>query len=423
MTPSAVSSQKKLLALATLCLQNSALILSMRYSRSVLRDSYLEGTIIVIMELVKLIVSCALVMRDGGSLVHILRVIRASLPMAVPSCAYVAQNLLQLKSVENLDASTFSVLSQLKVLTTAVASAIFLGTRISSRKWRALALLCGGCILVSYRPSLAAGTAGLSALQQAEAAAQWSTFLLGLGCALAMVTLSGCTGVYIESQLKNASATLWERNVQLSVWGVLFAMASLMIRDFDALYERGFWAGWSGMAGVVVLCQSVGGLVTAVVVKYTDTIIKGFVVGLSVVITSVLSSVLFGTDLTVYFCVGAGAVLLSIFNFNEPDLPSSASILPGPSDRVKSLSPFNRQSVGAGHGSSSPSNVPLMGMQNGGGGGGGNGSSKKMSDDDPQTSQQIQTHPNGNGSSLLGLVAAQGLGLLSNGNKTPGSKV
>jgi hypothetical protein len=157
-----------------------------------------------------------------------------------------------------------------------------------------------------------------------------------------------------------------------------------------------------------------------------DTIIKGFVVGLSVVITSVLSSVLFGTDLTVYFCVGAGAVLLSIFNFNEPDLPSSASILPGPSDRVvKSLSPFNRLSVGAGHGSSSPSNVPLMGMQNGGGGGGGgNGSSKKMSDDDdPHTSPQIQTHPNGNGSSLLGLVAAQGRGLLSNGNKTPGSKV
>jgi UDP-galactose transporter len=317
-----MSRSQKIAALGTLCMQNSALILSMRYSRSVLHDSYLDGTIVMVMELVKFVVSCALVMRDGGSVQHILQVCARSRAMAVPSLLYVLQNTLQLMAVNNLDASTFSVLSQLKVLTTAVASAIFLGTKISPRKWRALALLCGGCILVNYRP---APTGVLSASQQASAAAEWSTFVFGLGCTLAMVTLSGCTGVYIESQLKNAQATLWERNVQLSLWGMCFAAGSLLLRDADAVLSRGFFAGWSGMALVVVLCQSVGGLVTAVVVKYTDTIIKGFVVGLSVVITTVLSKFLFGTELTMQFTMGAGAVLLSIFNFNEPDAPAAAS--------------------------------------------------------------------------------------------------
>jgi UDP-sugar transporter A1/2/3 len=71
---------------------------------------------------------------------------------------------------------------------------------------------------------------------------------------------------------------------------------------------------------IVVICQSVGGLVTAVVVKYTNTIIKGFAVGLSVVFTSILSVALFNSTLTLIFCMGALAVLLSIFNFNEEDL-------------------------------------------------------------------------------------------------------
>lgn len=410
---SSVSPQKKLLALGTLCVQNSALILSMRYSRSVLHDTYMEGTIVVVMELVKLVVSCMLVMRDGGSIAHIGRIIRSSLPMAVPSCAYVAQNLLQLKSVENLDASTFSVLSQLKVLTTAVASAIFLGTQISARKWRALALLCMGCILVSYKPS-PSGASGLSALQQAEADEAWTTFLLGLSCALAMVTLSGCTGVYIESQLKNASATLWERNVQLSVWGVLFAMTSLVLRDFPTLNERGFWSGWSGMAVVVVLCQSIGGLVTAVVVKYTDTIIKGFVVGLSVVITTVLSCWMFGTELTVYFCVGAGAVLLSIFNFNEVDAPASNSggSSGGGVDRALLMSQkaSPRTNGGGGVGGGSASSSPLMGRQS-------------LANSSSSSSFSVDVDPEQGGANLL-VAAAQGLGLsvLGAGSKPLSSK-
>jgi len=326
---SGVSAQKKLLALGTLCLQNSALILSMRYSRSVLRDSYAEGSIILVMELVKFIVSCMLVLRDGQTPAHLVRVIRTSLPMAVPSGLYVVQNLLQLKAVANLDASTFSVLSQLKVLTTAVASAIFLRSRITPRKWGALALLCLGCILVTYKPS--GDKASLSLAQQAEAEAAWATLLTGLSCALAMVTLSGCTGVYIESQLKNEKATLWERNVQLSVWGMAFAWGSLLYSHFingeTALVDNGFFYGWSHMAVVVVLCQSVGGLVTAVVVKFTDTIIKGFAVGLSVVLTSVLSYFIFATDLTGLFCMGAAMVMASIFLFNRPETP--APLLPG----------------------------------------------------------------------------------------------
>lgn len=320
----AVSPNLKYYALAALCIQNSALILSMRYSRSVLHDTYLDSTIVVVMELTKLLVSTVLVMRDGGTVPHLLSLLRTSLPISVPSIMYVVQNTCQLTAVQNLDASTFSVLSQAKVLTTAICSVIVLRVNLSSRKWRGLALLVLGCVLVQYTPAPCIGDLTESADVRAAKA---SSTAFGLMMTLIMVSISGVAGVTIERILKNqgpgmAQMSIWERNVQLSFWGFLFALASMLVQNREQVATNGFFAGWSSFAVIVVICQSIGGLVTAVVVKYTNTIIKGFAVGLSVVLTSMLSVLLFDLQLTLIFCVGASAVLLSIFNFNEEDAPA-----------------------------------------------------------------------------------------------------
>ena len=54
-------------ALLCLCVQNSALMLSMRYSRAVLHDSYSSASAVVMMEVVKLLASLAMCARDGGN--------------------------------------------------------------------------------------------------------------------------------------------------------------------------------------------------------------------------------------------------------------------------------------------------------------------------------------------------------------------
>lgn len=325
------------MALAALCAQNSALILSMRYSRSVLHDDYLDSTIVVVMEMTKLVISTLLVMRDGGSITHLIHLLKTSLPIAVPSLLYVAQNTCQLMAVKNLDAGTFSVLSQGKVLTTAICSVIVLRANISTRKWRALALLVLGCILVQHTPSCVVSTSVTdTAASSAVATGLLMTFI--------MVTISGIAGVMIERILKNqgpgmVQMSIWERNVQLSFWGILGATASMLLRDYEQVSEKGFTYGWSSFAVIVVICQSVGGLVTAVVVKYTNTIIKGFAVGLSVVITSVISVFVFSTQPTLIFWIGASAVVLSIFNYNEESGPSSNNPVPIAEARKVALVP------------------------------------------------------------------------------------
>ena len=58
-------------------------------------------------------------------------------------------NILSFVAFAGIGAGEFTVCAQLKVLTTAGFSVIVLGTSLSSAKWRALALLVLGCILVA----------------------------------------------------------------------------------------------------------------------------------------------------------------------------------------------------------------------------------------------------------------------------------
>ena len=257
--------------------------------------------------------------------------LRQSLPMAIPSLLYVCQNSLQFIAIQYLDATVFSIMSQLKILTTAVCSVLILGTHLSLRKWRALFLLVIGCIMVQYPEG--------SAKQAAQASAG-ATSLLGMGAVLGMVCLSGLAGISVEKALKASSAptaqasadgsvaalsrpaTLWERNVQLSWYGLLFGLGSVVTTDWATVSTLGFFHGFSAAAWFVVMTAAAGGLIVAVVVKYTNTIVKGFATSLSIIVTSLVSLVLFPEiKLTFLFWLGAACVLTAIFNYNEEELP------------------------------------------------------------------------------------------------------
>ena len=179
------------LALVCLCVQNTALILSMRYSRSVLQETYLSSTAIVMMELFKCLVSYCVIRHEGGVQHDLMGLLSHSLPMLIPSAMYVMQNSLQFLAITHLDASTFAILSQLKILTTAVCSVLMLGTHLSFRKWRGLMLLVIGAILVQYPEADADGK---------------ETSLVGLAAVLGMVCLSGLAGIYLEKYLKNSAS-------------------------------------------------------------------------------------------------------------------------------------------------------------------------------------------------------------------------
>lgn len=73
-----------------------------------------------------------------------------TLKLGVPAFVYTVQNFLFLAAMEHLEASTFSVLDQLKILTTALFTVLIMRRRLSLAQWASLVILLAGVIIVQY---------------------------------------------------------------------------------------------------------------------------------------------------------------------------------------------------------------------------------------------------------------------------------
>ena len=129
----------KYAALFLLVAQMVGLVLLMRYSRTSHNGEepmYLASTAVFIMEAMKLAICCIVIAyQSGGNLFWELKVNVLGAPMeilklCVPSFLYTVQNNLLYLALTNLDPATYQVCYQLKILTTAVFSAIMLQVSI-----------------------------------------------------------------------------------------------------------------------------------------------------------------------------------------------------------------------------------------------------------------------------------------------------
>lgn len=149
----------KYAALFLLVGQMVGLVLLMRYSRTHRNPGqplYLASSAVFAMEVMKFVICCFVIAhQSGGALLselkqHVLESPWEMLKLCVPSLLYTVQNNLLYLALSNLDAATYQVCYQLKILTTAVFSALLLqvGLMLRGRK-------CARCTIASDIPSLA----------------------------------------------------------------------------------------------------------------------------------------------------------------------------------------------------------------------------------------------------------------------------
>jgi UDP-sugar transporter A1/2/3 len=100
--------------------------------------------------------------------------------------------------------------------------------------------------------------------------------VLGLTAVGVSCLTSGFAGVYFERIIKQTSTSLWIRNIQLGIFSILFSLIGMWIQDGTEILRHGFFHGYTMVTWCVVVNQAVGGLAVALVVKYTDNIMKGF---------------------------------------------------------------------------------------------------------------------------------------------------
>ncbi|PPQ87596.1 hypothetical protein CVT26_015028 [Gymnopilus dilepis] len=299
--------------------------------------------------------------------------------LSIPAILYVVQNSLQFVAISNLPVASFQVTYQMKILTTAAFSVVLLRKKLSSVKWLSLFFLAIGVGIVQIQNAASTGSGtghghgGLVNKASATAVGSAHEFhvhvmnpLKGFGAVTAACFTSGLAGVYFEMVLKGSKADLWVRNVQLSLFSlipallpILYAPAPPNSRGFvlDIFHNFGWWA-WATVA-----IQVAGGLVTAVVIKYSDNILKGFATSLSIVLSFLASVALFDFRITPSFIIGATTVLAATWMYNQPaapveKLPVPASAPASPKEKIFSI--VLNESSPPSSGKSSPSPSPYF---------------------------------------------------------------
>nr|GAT53252.1 predicted protein [Mycena chlorophos] len=339
----------KYLSLVTLAVQNSLLTLIMHYSRvsTTPSSSYSSATAVLTTEILKGSISLFIAFsRIETTSTEPSRIRRLASDVFSPDCwklsipaiLYVIQNNLQFVAVSNLQAATFQVSYQMKILTTAGFSVLLLRKKLTSPQWVALLFLAIGVAVVQIQTG-AVRIVEDGALQESAHAMNPIKGFLAVATAC---TTSGLAGVYFEMVLKNSQTDLWVRNVQLSLFSLLPALAPVFY-----LYANDPQDGWlatlfrnfGAWAWATVSVQVFGGLLTALVIKYSDNILKGFATSLSIVISFLASVLLFNFQITFTFLLGSCIVLIATWLYNhQPKRTESISWALGWPEKWRSAS-------------------------------------------------------------------------------------
>jgi UDP-sugar transporter A1/2/3 len=295
--------------------QNVTAVLLQRYCRSVPSEkNFLSSTAVISSEVVKFSICAILEFKTAGSLASTYAKPAELARTSVPALLYLLQNNLVYYAFGKLDAATYAVLYQSKILLVAVFSVPILGKQLMPTQWLALMLLTAGVIIVQRSgeqpPSQDNSNPDLQVEQK----------LLGLIAVLAAAACSSLAGVYFELMLKGVQLSLWARNFQLSGYSILIGIFGLMVTsDMDLVMQQGYFYGYTHNTVLIVVINAVGGLLVAVVIKYLDNIIKNFANTFSTILACVFSAMFMDFKVTFEFFVGVVVVLSSVMLYNTKD--------------------------------------------------------------------------------------------------------
>lgn len=270
--------------LVALCLQNACYTLVRKYSTKY--EDVSSKEILFVSEIIKIVFSIYMIMNEkdttksdsqGEGVGKLVWLLKNSSKMFILALIYGAMNILSFVALQYIGAGEFTICAQLKILTTAGFAVLVLKTSLTPTKWRALALLVLGCILVaspSFSQSHAASTTGIESSGTESASSLEVLQIFGYAAVLTEVVLSGFASIYFEKVVKSTTelVTIWERNFQLGMYSLVMYGGIIIYENYfvshaaEGVVQRAMWSNWSfvtlmvsvlGAAGtaIALMCQ------------------------------------------------------------------------------------------------------------------------------------------------------------------------
>eukprot|EP00929_Paragymnodinium_shiwhaense_P051486 TRINITY_DN25900_c0_g1_i1.p1 TRINITY_DN25900_c0_g1~~TRINITY_DN25900_c0_g1_i1.p1 ORF type:complete len:426 (+),score=72.08 TRINITY_DN25900_c0_g1_i1:91-1368(+) len=204
--------------------------------------------------------------------------------------AYAGQNLLYFYCLENISATVYQVLSQSKLIFTAVLMTTVLGRSFSQKGVFALGLLCVGAVLTQIG-EMGGGAAG---------AASRGNVLLGCGLTVLSAFISALPNVWYERILKGHDGKKqdeWVANVQLTFWiffWVLVAKVCEGTGELGLVFGEGLaglFTGFTPLVWAIVCLQTTKCILIPACLKYADNILVCYTKPVSIALMMLYTAV------------------------------------------------------------------------------------------------------------------------------------
>ncbi|KAJ3032862.1 hypothetical protein HDV00_007028 [Rhizophlyctis rosea] len=256
--------------------------------------------------------------------------------MLLPAVLSVAAHWLQHAAAETVGLDKTLMLSQIELFLTAVLWVVLLRRSLGALQWLSICLLSIGAALTQLPASW---WWNVRPLDETGGGQTKDCSFAGVALATLAATASALAAVMVEKILKETKTNVWILNIRLAVLSGAFTLI-LAFATGSPTANDGTWTVESGkalIAGMYVVLQAAGAILTTTVILSSDNIVKGFATALGAVLAGVVAFFMFPWVPAYLSIVGtllvAGASYVyyvsapSSHQYSPANLPSSAGDL------------------------------------------------------------------------------------------------
>lgn len=226
----------------------------------------------------------------------------------LPAFLYFINNNLDIYILHEMDTTTFQILINFKILTTAALFYFIMGKTLTRLKWLSLFMLFIAGIFHVFGNLKSTENTSLSFDKM---------FITKIGVIMMLIFcfISGFASVYNEYLLKrNFTNSIFIQNTYLYVYGVLFNFltAYLTTKSSNIKFDHIFY-NFNHYTWFLMFTQVFTGFSMSVVLKHSSSITRLFIISSSLLINVLLSFFLFSLQLNVYFYATFFIILFALF--------------------------------------------------------------------------------------------------------------
>eukprot|EP00898_Chlorokybus_atmophyticus_P000613 jgi/Chlat1/1552/Chrsp122S01813 len=234
---------------------------------------------------------------------------------AIPAAVYCVENNLRFIVLRKLATPvTFVVFSHVEIPIVAVMSTMFLRRQFTHVQWVSILLLLNGVM---------ASQMAVCESQQHAPCTHLSDYpALGLLLVVVGSTLAAAAGIVSEYLFqKDYAAPIYLQNIQLYLWGCVFNLLVVAVREPARVWDLAIFRGFDSYAMVIVLTMALSGLCVSAVVKFMSNVAKVYASACGIFITALLSAALSSFDISLPFLLAAMVVVCALYLYRmQPSL-------------------------------------------------------------------------------------------------------